>query len=76
MKETYHDSAAFVDSLIKNFGEEIEGKRKFLTPGTQRLKIQRSTVNMDDLDTQSSKEIKIWSQHVIVLDKIFLTRNQ
>jgi hypothetical protein len=27
--------------LIKNFGEEIEGKRKSLTPGTPRFKIQR-----------------------------------
>jgi hypothetical protein len=26
--------------LIKNFGEEIEGKRKFLTPGTPRFKIK------------------------------------
>jgi hypothetical protein len=39
--------------LIKNFGEEIERKRKFLTPGTPRFKIQRSTINMDVLDTKS-----------------------
>jgi hypothetical protein len=36
--------------LIKNFGEEIEGKRKFLTPGVPRFKIQRSTIKMDVLD--------------------------
>jgi hypothetical protein len=38
--------------LIKNFGEEIEGNRKFLTPGTPRFKIQRSTMNIDVLDPQ------------------------
>jgi hypothetical protein len=27
----------FLTGLIKNFGEEIEGQRKFLTPGTPRL---------------------------------------
>jgi hypothetical protein len=37
--------------LIQNFGEEIKGKRKFLTSGTPRFKIQRSTINMDVLDT-------------------------
>jgi hypothetical protein len=42
--------------LIQNFGEEIEGKRKFLTPGTPRFKIQRSTINMDALDTQSQRK--------------------
>jgi hypothetical protein len=39
--------------LIENFVEEIEGKRKFLTPGTPRFKMQRSTINMDVLDPQS-----------------------
>jgi hypothetical protein len=39
--------------LIKNFGQEIAGKRKFLTPGTPRFIIQRSTINMDILDAQS-----------------------
>jgi hypothetical protein len=42
--------------LIKKFGEEIEGKRKFLTPGTPRFKIQRSTINMDVLDPQSQRK--------------------
>jgi hypothetical protein len=42
--------------LIHNFREEIEGKRKFLTPGTPRFKIQRSTINMDVLDTQSQRK--------------------
>jgi hypothetical protein len=44
--------------LIKNFGEEIEGKRKFLTPGTPRFKIQRSTTNMDVLDTQTQRQYR------------------
>jgi hypothetical protein len=42
--------------FIKNFGEEIKGKRKFLTPGTPRFEIQRSTINMDNLDTQFRKK--------------------
>jgi hypothetical protein len=42
--------------LIKNFVEEIEGKRKFLTPGKPRFKIQRSTINMDVLDPQSQRK--------------------
>jgi hypothetical protein len=44
--------------LIRNFGEEIEGKRKFLTPGTPRFKIQRSTINMDVLDPQSQRKYR------------------
>jgi hypothetical protein len=47
-----------LNCLIKNFGEEIEGKRKFLTPGTPRLKIQRSTINIDVLDTQSQRKYR------------------
>jgi hypothetical protein len=38
--------------LIKNFRKEIEGKRKFLSPGTPRFKIQRSTIKMDVPDIQ------------------------
>jgi hypothetical protein len=44
--------------LIQNFREEIEGKRLFLTPGTPRFKIQRSTTNMDALDTQSQRKYR------------------
>jgi hypothetical protein len=44
--------------LIKIFREEIEGKRKFLTPGTPRFNIQRSTVNMDVLDPQSQRKYR------------------
>jgi hypothetical protein len=44
--------------LIKNFGEEIEGKRKFLTPGTPRFKIQSSTINMDALNPQSQRKYR------------------
>jgi hypothetical protein len=44
--------------LIKNYGEEIEGKRKFLNPGTPRFKIQRSTINMDVLVTQSQRKCR------------------
>jgi hypothetical protein len=44
--------------LIQNFGEEIEGKRKFLTPGMPRFKIQRSTINMNVLDPQSQKKYR------------------
>jgi hypothetical protein len=48
----------FLTCLIKKVGEEIEGKRKFLTPGTPRFKIQRSTINMDVLDTQSQRKYR------------------
>jgi hypothetical protein len=44
--------------LIKNFGEEVEGNRKFLTPGTPRFKIQRLTINMDVLDPQSQRKYR------------------
>jgi hypothetical protein len=44
--------------LIKNFGEKIEGKRKFLNPGIPRFKTQRSTVNMDVLDPQSQRKYR------------------
>jgi hypothetical protein len=44
--------------LIKYFGEEIEGKRKFLTPGTRRFKIQRSTISTDVLDPQSQRKCR------------------
>jgi hypothetical protein len=44
--------------LLRNFGEEIEGKRKFLTPGTPRFKIQRPTINMDVLDPQSQRKYR------------------
>jgi hypothetical protein len=44
--------------LIRNFGEGIEGIRKFLTPGMPRFKIQRSTINMDVLDTQSQRKYR------------------
>jgi hypothetical protein len=62
--------------LTKNFGEEIEGKMKFLNSVTPRFKIQRSRINMDVLDTQFQKKIQIRGQHVIVFNKIFLTRHQ
>jgi hypothetical protein len=42
----------------KNFGEEIEGKRKFLIPGTPRFEIQRSTINMDVLYPQSQRKYR------------------
>jgi hypothetical protein len=44
--------------LIQNFGEEIEGKSKFLTPGIPRFKIQRLTINMDVIDTQSQRKYR------------------
>jgi hypothetical protein len=47
-----------LNCLIKNFGEEIEGKRKFLTPGTPRFKIQRSTLNINVLDPQSQRKYR------------------
>jgi hypothetical protein len=36
--------------FIPNFGDEIRGKRKFLTPGKPKFKIQRSAINMHVLD--------------------------
>jgi hypothetical protein len=47
--------------LIQNFGEKIKGKRKFLTPGKPRFKIQRSTINMDVLGTQFPKKTDLES---------------
>jgi hypothetical protein len=44
--------------LIKNFGEEIEGKMKFLTPGMPRFEIPRSTINMDVLDPQYQRKYR------------------
>jgi hypothetical protein len=40
--------------LIKNFGEEIEGKRKFLTPGVPRFKIG-TWIHVFTLSENSSK---------------------
>jgi hypothetical protein len=44
--------------LIQNFGDKIIGKRKFLTPGTLRLKIQKSTINMDALDAHFQRRYR------------------
>jgi hypothetical protein len=55
--------------LIKNFGEEIKGKTKFLTSVRPRFKIQRSTMNMDALDTKSQR---IYRSRVGML--LYLTR--
>jgi hypothetical protein len=57
--------------LIKNFGEEIEGKRKFLTPGTPRFKIQRSTINMNVLDTNSQRKYRSRVGMLLYLTKHF-----
>jgi hypothetical protein len=55
--------------LIKNLGEEIEGKRKLLTPGTPRFKIQRSTINMEVLDTQSQRKYRSGVRMLLYLTK-------
>jgi hypothetical protein len=47
-----------LNRLIKNFGVEIEGKRKFLTPGTPRFKTQMSTINMDVVDPQYQRKYR------------------
>jgi hypothetical protein len=57
--------------LIKNFGEEIERKRKFLTRGTPRFKIQRSTINMDVLDPQSQRKYRSGVGMLLYLTKYF-----
>jgi hypothetical protein len=36
--------------LTQIFANEIKGNRKFLTPDTARLNIQKSKINMDVLD--------------------------
>jgi hypothetical protein len=41
--------------LSQSFGDEIKGKRKFLTPGMLRIKMQKSTINMDILDAHYQK---------------------
>jgi hypothetical protein len=55
--------------LIKNFGEEIEGKGKFLTPVMPRFKIQRSTINMDVLDPQSQRKYRSGVSMLLCLTK-------
>jgi hypothetical protein len=55
--------------LIKNFGEEIEGKRKFLTPGMPRFKNQRSTINMDVLEPQSQRKYRSGVSMLLYLTK-------
>jgi hypothetical protein len=40
----------------KKSGEEIKGKRNFLSPSMPRFKIQRSTITMDVLDTESQRK--------------------
>jgi hypothetical protein len=55
--------------LIKKFGEEIEGKRKFLTPDMPRFKIQRSTINMDVLDPQSQRKYRSGVSMLLYLTK-------
>jgi hypothetical protein len=58
--------------LIKNFGEEIERKRKFLTPGMPRFKIQRSIINMDALDTHSQRKYRSVVSMLLYLTKYSL----
>jgi hypothetical protein len=58
-----------LNRLIKNFGEEVEGKRKFLTPGTPKFKIQRSTINMDILDPQSQRKYRSGVRMLLYLTK-------
>jgi hypothetical protein len=55
--------------LIKNFGEDIEGKRKFLTPGISRFKIQRSIINIDVLDPQSQRKYRSGASMLLYLKK-------
>jgi hypothetical protein len=57
--------------MIENYGEEIEGKRKFHTPGTPRFKIQRSTINMNVLDTQSQRKYRSRVGMLLYLTKYF-----
>jgi hypothetical protein len=55
--------------LTQNFGEEIKGNRKFLTPGTSRFKIQWSTINMDVLDTKYQKKYRSRDGMLLYLTK-------
>jgi hypothetical protein len=57
--------------LIQNFGEEIKGKRKCFIPGTPRYKIQRSTMNMDVLDTQSQRKYRSRVGMLLYLTKYY-----
>ena len=38
--------------LTQRFGEEIKGMRKYLTPGTPRFKILKSTKDIEVLDNE------------------------
>jgi hypothetical protein len=45
--------------LTQNFGVEIKGKRKFLTPVKPRFKIQNLTINLDVLDEHYQKRWRL-----------------
>jgi hypothetical protein len=55
--------------LIENFRQEIEGKRRFLTPDMPRFKIQRSTINIDVLDSQSQRKYRSRVNMLLYLTK-------
>jgi hypothetical protein len=50
--------AHLLTHLTKNFGGEIKGKRKLLTMGTLRFKIQKSKINIDVLDAHYQRRYR------------------
>jgi hypothetical protein len=58
--------------LIQNFGNEIMGNRKFLTPGTLRFEIQKSTINMDVLDEHFQRRYRSGVGMLLYLTKYSL----
>jgi hypothetical protein len=44
--------------LTRNFGDVVKRKRIFLTLGTQRFKIQKSTINMDIIDAHFQRRCR------------------
>jgi hypothetical protein len=45
-----------VNCLIQKFEPEVSEKRKYMTPGTPRFKVQRPAEDMDVLDAENQKK--------------------
>jgi hypothetical protein len=55
--------------LIQKFEDKIKGKRKFLNPCTPRFKFQKSSINMDVLDTHYQRRYRSGDEMLLYLTK-------
>jgi Reverse transcriptase (RNA-dependent DNA polymerase) len=62
--------------LTQKFGKEIKGMRKYLTPGTPRFKILKSTNDIEVLDNEQQTKYCLWSGHVVLFDQVLTSRHQ